>query len=114
MLENITKGVEMREYKERVKKITRKECIRIHCDMCDKTIDYEHEEWKPALINNSLSNNKVIVETNIELKENCGDMCGGEYEEISFDVCAQCFVDHLVPFIKNFKNREPYRASRHY
>jgi hypothetical protein len=73
----------------------------ITCDICKKT--YSGIDWE------KLSRYHVL-ETEVKLRTGQSFPEGGSGEEISFDVCPTCFIEKLIPALKEL-GAEPTKSE---
>jgi hypothetical protein len=72
----------------------------ITCDICKKT--YRGENWERERYD--------VLETQVKLHTGNSFPEGGSGEDIFFDICPICFVEKLIPVLKEF-GAEPTREE---
>jgi len=87
----------MKTYTVITKNIIYEKLSQIKCDICGITTD---NEWNKSICDD--------IKITIELKQ--GESCpegGGYNTTLSFDICPECFKNHLVKWFKEKHNVEP-------
>ncbi len=87
------------------KSIVCKEAIldKLVCDICKKEAKYPDQEWSEE---DNHPYEEYTLKTTIEHEKSyyCIDT-GTDGEVLSFDICPDCFINRLVPFIEGFGNK---------
>ena len=63
----------------------------VTCDICKKL--YSNENW-------DRKSSYDVLETKVKLKTGSSFPEGGSGEETHFDICPNCFIEKLVPALK--------------
>ena len=64
--------------------------VSITCDICNKI--YKGSDWERK--------NYSVLETEVRMKTGFAYPDGGSGEEITFDICPDCFMNILIPALK--------------
>jgi hypothetical protein len=75
----------------------------IVCDLCSKNgIGDKWNKWSYRLLAGSWNNNSYDIDrTEISYESGSSFPEGGSSEIISYDICPDCFMEKLIPWLKS-------------